>query len=275
MNFFAEARLASLSRFWPKASGRFAIRRYVEMSAFPLGVLLLWQLSFSYQWISPIILPSPIEVARTLGELWSSGELASHLGISAWRVVVGFSMGALLGIVLGLAMGISRTVEQIVYPTFRAIVQVPTLAWLPLLMMIFGIGEALKIIIITKAVMVPLCINTFEGIRTIPEKYFEVARVLRLQRRTVLFRLALPAVLPPMFSGVRQGLSSAWISLVGVELLASMEGIGYMMNYGRTIFQLDVVLAGVVVIGAVGLLMDFTMGRLEARLSTWRTDSGA
>lgn len=272
MSFLTES-YRPVRRAWLKVSAGLPGRRYLEMSIFPLCVLIAWQATYMNGWISPIVLPGPGEVVRTLRELWSSGELISHLGISASRVVFGFGLGAGLGIALGFAMGISRTAEQIVYPTFRAIVQVPTLAWLPLLMMVFGIGEALKIIIITKSVMVPLCINSFEGIRGIPEKYFEVARVLRLRRSTVLFRLALPAVLPPTFSGARQGLSSAWVSLVGVELLASMEGIGYMMNYGRTIFQLDVVLAGVVVIGIVGLLMDFTMGRLEARMSKWRIES--
>ncbi|MCY1269792.1 putative aliphatic sulfonates transport permease protein SsuC [compost metagenome] len=246
--------------------------RYLQVSLFPLAVLLCWQGAFMLGWVSPIVLPSPAEVLATLWRLASSGELVGHLHTSVMRVVVGFSLGALIGIVLGLSMGISRLTEQMVYPTFRAFCQVPTMAWLPLLMMLFGLGEALKIVIITKAVMVPLCINTFEGVRGIPAKYFEVARVLQVRRRTLLLRLALPAILPPTFSGARQGLSSAWVSLVGVELLASMEGIGYMMNWGRTIFQLDIVLAGVVVVGLVGLAMDLMMARVEARLGKWRVE---
>jgi sulfonate transport system permease protein len=158
-------------------------------------------------------------------------------------------------------------------PTFRAFCQVPTMAWLPLMMLVFGIGETLKIVIITKAVLIPMTVNTFEGIRRIPAQYFEVARVLRLSRRTTLTRLVLPAIFPPMFAGVRQGLGHAWVSLVGVELLASTQGIGYMMSWGRVIFQLDIVFAGVLVVGLVGLAMDVGLRRIESRLGNWRPNS--
>ncbi len=133
--------------------------------------------------------------------------------------------------------------------------------------------EALKIVAIVKASLVPMTITTYDGIRSIPVQYLEIARVLKLRRWTQLTRLILSAVIPPMFSGVRQGLGHSWVSLVGVELLASTEGIGFLMTWGRVVFQLDVVLVCVVVIGSIGLAMDWGFAALEGRLSRWRVEA--
>lgn len=249
------------------------LTRIGQAVALPLFLLLLWQGAFSSGLVSPVVLPSPAMVVGAFDELYATGDLAGHLQTSVQRVVHGFLIGGLIGIGLGLAMGVSRVAEEMIYPLYRAFCQVPTMAWLPLMMMLFGIGETLKIIIITKSVMVPMCINTFEGVRGIPAKYFEVARTLCVRRSTLLTRLVLPAVFPPMFTGVRQGLSHAWVSLVGVELLASTEGIGYVMHWGRTIFQLEIVFVGVFIVGAVGLAMDIGMRRIEAYLMRWRQDA--
>ncbi|MDR2688765.1 MAG: ABC transporter permease [Azoarcus sp.] len=236
----------------------------------PLALFVLWQASSLLTLLPAVVLPSPAEVVKAFIELTASGELARHVGASITRVGQGFLVGAVAGIGLGLLMGMSRPMEELIHPTFRAFCQVPTMAWLPLLMMMFGIGEALKLIIIVKSTLVPMCINTFSGIRAIPEAYFEVARVCRLTRLALLTRLILPATIPPVFSGMRQGLAHAWVSLIGVELLASTVGIGYLMNWGRLVFQLDLVFVGIVVIGVIGLAMDSGMRVLERRLGVWR-----
>ncbi|MDB5989925.1 MAG: sulfonate transporter [Herbaspirillum sp.] len=244
--------------------------RIAEASAFPLLLLLLWQAASSLNLAASEILPSPALVLQTFARLWLSGELGGHLAISFSRVLQGFLLGGAIGIAVGLTMGVSRVAEQMIGPLFRAFCQVPIMAWLPLMMLVFGVGEMLKAVIIAMAVLVPMAINTFEGIRRIPPHYLEVAKVLRLRRRTLLLRLLLPAIFPPMFSGVRQGLSHAWVSLIGVELLASTKGVGYMMSWGRVIFQLDIVFAGVIVVGLVGLAMDLVLRHIERRLGSWR-----
>jgi sulfonate transport system permease protein len=244
--------------------------RVVIAVAFPLALLALWQCAAARAWLPVQILPPPELVADTLHQLWTSGELPAHLRISFLRVVQGFLIGASLGVGLGLVMGCWRLGEETLDPLFKAFCQVPTMAWLPLMMLLLGIGEALKIVIIVKAVMVPMTVNTFEAIRGIPVGYLEVARALRLCQRTRLLRLVLPAVFPQMFSGVRQGLSHAWVALVGVELLASTEGIGYLMSWGRIVFQLDIVFVGILVIGGVGLAMDIGLRGVERHLSRWQ-----
>lgn len=235
----------------------------------PLTMLVLWQMSASYGWLSPQILPAPAVVFTTFLELLESGEIGGNLLISLNRVVVGFAAGGLLGVVFGVIMGLSKTAEQYLNPLFRAVAQVPSLGWLPFLILLVGIGESLKFIIIAKACFVPMALNSFEGIRNIPRPYLEVGRVFRLGRWALLRRVVLPATVPPLFSGVRLALSHAWIALVVVETFAATEGIGYLMVWGRTLFQIDVVLAGMIVVGAVGLVMDTGLRRIERRLRRW------
>jgi sulfonate transport system permease protein len=269
----AQAPMQAPARTGKTPAGRIQKMRWLrvaEASAFPLLLLALWQAASSLNLVASEILPPPAMVLRTFERLWSSGELGGHLAISFSRVLQGFLLGGAIGIALGLTMGVSKIVEQMIGPLFRAFCQVPIMAWLPLMMLVFGVGEILKVVIIAMAVLVPMAINTFEGIRRIPPHYLEVAKVLRLRRRTLLLKLLLPAIFPPMFSGVRQGLSHAWVSIIGVELLASTEGVGYMMSWGRVIFQLDIVFVGVIVVGLVGLAMDLVLRRIERHLGSWR-----
>ena len=151
--------------------------------------------------------------------------------------------------------------------TFLAIAQIPILAWLPFFMLLLGIGEALKIVLVAKAVFTPVTLGTCAGIRAVPERYLELARVLGLSRARTLRNVVLPAALPQLFSGFRYGLTHAWLSLVAVELLASFEGVGYLMVYSRQLFQLDVMVAVMLVIALIGLLLDRALAFGEARLS--------
>lgn len=241
----------------------------------PLLVLGVWTLAAHREWAPPQILPGPALVARTLGELISSGELLSNCLVSLARVAGGFLAGGLLGLALGAAMGLSRRVEQYVYPSFNALNQVPVLGWLPLAMMVFGIGESLKVVIIAQASLVPIALSVFEGIRRVPRQYMEVARVFELSRLQFLRKVLVPATVPSLFVGLRYGLTLAWLSLVTVELLASSEGLGFLIVWGRQLFQLDLVLAAIVSIGAVGLLLDQALARVEARLLYWRPSNVA
>jgi len=246
------------------------LRRQALGAYLPLLALGLWALAADRHWAPPQILPAPRLVAQTLGELISSGELLQHVGISLARVAGGFLLGGALGLVLGTAMGLSRRVEQYVHPLFHALNQVPVLGWLPLAMMVFGIGESLKVVIIAQASLVPIAINVFEGIRRVPRQYVEVARVFEFSRAQYLRKVVFPATVPSLFVGLRYGLTLAWLSLVTVELLASSEGLGFLIVWGRQLFQLDLVLAAIVSIGVVGLLLDQGLAWLEARLLHWR-----
>ena len=254
---------------WPGA----ALRDWLLAWPLPLAVLALWALAAHLEWIAPQVLPAPQAVALTFKDALLSGELWANLQVSLLRVLAGFSVGLAGGLLLGVAMGLSPTAKDYLYPTFKAFAQVPVLGWLPLLMLLVGIDEALKVILIGKAALVPIALNTYKGIQGVPTRYIEVARVLGFSRRQLLSKVVFPAALAPIWNGVRYGLTHAWLALVVVELLASSEGLGYMIVYGRQLFQLDVVLAAVAVVGAVGYLLDKLLALAERRLLAWRKEA--
>lgn len=274
----SSAELAQLARtpavaVVAQARGAAALRAVLGRLAgwpFPLVLLLLWWVGAEREWIAPQVLPAPLAVWDTLADLLRTGEIWPHLGISLARVFAGFGVGLVLGLALGVAMGLWPLFKDYVYPLFKAFSQIPVLGWLPLLMLLVGIDEALKIILISKAALVPIALNTYKGIQSVPTRYIEVAKVLKFSRGQLLRKVVLPAAFAPIWNGVRYGFTHAWLALVVVELLASSEGIGFLIVYGRQLFQLDVVLASVVVVGAVGFALDKALALIESRLTRWR-----
>ena len=236
----------------------------------PVLLVVVWSVASKKELVSPQILPPPATVLQTLLEQVQSGDLFKNFAISLGRVAGGFALGGLLGVSVGVAMGLSRRVEQYLFPLFNAISQVPVLGWLPLAMMVLGIGESLKIVIIAHASLVPVAINTLKGIRSVPRNYIEVAKAFQFSKRQLLRKVVFPATVPAIFVGLRYGLTQAWLSLVTVELLASSEGLGFMIVWGRQLFQLDLVLSAIIIVGVVGLLLDRGLARLERRLLRWQ-----
>ncbi|WP_454688667.1 ABC transporter permease [Achromobacter aloeverae] len=244
-------------------------RRAVWLAApwlLPLALFALWQLGADRGWISPQVLPPPAYVWDTLRDLFTSGDLWTNLRASLLRVLVGFAGGSVLGLALGTAMGLWRPLQAYLLPTFNALVQIPVLAWLPFVLLLVGIGEPLKYILIAKAALVPVTLNTLQGFRLASPALREVARAYGYSRRQEVLEVILPLATPTLFTGLRLGFTKAWLSLVVVELVASSEGIGYLIVYGRQLFQLDLVMAAVIVVGAVGLLIDRLLDALETRL---------
>ncbi len=239
----------------------------------PATLLALWQLVADREWVSPLILPPPAVVWQTLRELWGDGTILSNLSVSAVRVAKGFGIGAAIGLALGAAFGLSSSFRSYVQPTVFAVYQVNVMAWIPLLILLFGIDEPLKTAAITYSAALPVTVNTAKGIAGIPAKWFELARVHQLRRHEVIWKIAIPAALPSLFTGLRGGLGAAWMSLVVVELVASSEGVGFMVVWGRQLFQLDVVIAAIVVIGVVGLALDLVLSAAERRLRLWQRDA--
>ncbi len=247
--------------------------RAVDVAAgliLPLLLLGLWQYAVDRHWLAEQILPAPALVRDSLVDLWQSGELGTHLAISLTRLAWSLVIGGGAGLLLGVAMGVSAPAKAYLYPSFQLVSQFPVIGWVPLLIIFAGIGEALKISAIAIAVVVPVAVNTYRGIRNIPHALLEVAAVYRFTFRQTVRRLVLPAAAAGIFNGLRQGVMQAWLSLVFVELLASSEGIGYLMVWGRQLLQLDIVVVGMLVIGAVGIVLDRLLAWGEARPQGWQ-----
>lgn len=212
------------------------------------------------------VLASPLSVWEAFLQGLQSGELIAHVAASLGRLGIGYVVGAGLGVAFGVAMALSRTVEAYTSGLFHAVRQVPTIAFIPMLVLMFGVEETFKIIVVAKASFYPTALAAYTGVRGVSARYLDVAAIYRLSLSQKLRMVLLPATLPPVLTGLRLGLSRAWIALVAAELLVADDGIGQMMEMGRQTFRLDVVLMGVVLIGVIGFALDRGFKRLERSL---------
>lgn len=232
----------------------------------PLLLLAFWQYAVNRGWLAEQILPAPALVWQSLTELLASGELLEHLSISLSRIGWSLVWGGLSGVILGFALGLSRSARQYLYPSFELLSQFPLIGWVPLLMVFLGIDEGLKIATISLAVVVPVTLNLYQGIANLPRALLEVSQVYRFSLWQRLTQVVLPGISPSLFNGFRQGVMQAWLALVFVELLASSEGIGYLMVWGRQLLQLDLVFVSMLVIALIGGLFELVLRTLERRL---------
>lgn len=239
--------------------------------AAPLLLLAAWQLACMSGLFPPQVLVPPSEVARTLWLMAGSGELDRHVGDSLYRLATGFAIGALAGVAFGVSIALSRLAEAAFSPLFLTLWQVPVIAFVPTMVLFLGINEPFKIAVVAIAAFFPIALATFDGVRGVPKAWFEVAKVYRTRLPDLVWRILVPATIPAVLTGLRIALTRAWIVLVAAELLAADSGIGQMMEMGRQLFQLDVVLAGVVVSGVIGFTLDRGAREIERHASKWKT----
>lgn len=217
------------------------------------------------------VLASPEQIFGTVRELLANGQLLHHLSKSPVRLALGFGFGAGAGLVFGLLMGLSRTAEEVCGPLFHAIRQVPSIAFIPMLILVFGIEETFKIVVVAKASFFPVALAATDGVKSIPRGFLEVGRVYGLRGPALVRCILLPAMLPALVTGIRIALGRSWTVLVAAEIIASESGLGQMMEMGRQTMRQDVVLLGVFLTGTFGFLLDRSMRLLERRLAAWRT----
>ena len=240
----------------------------------PLALLWLWYWATLQQWVPEQILPSPALVWASFIELIDTGELQDNLGISLFRLFTGFGIGALSGLVIGVLLAISAQARAYLGLTFELLRHIPTLVMVPMLILLLGIGEAFKIVILVKAVFFPVAQAATDAVRNIPRTFIDVGRVYRLRPLALYRYILLPATVPPVLTGMRIALGRAWLILVAVELLAADAGIGQMMEFARQMLRLDIVLVGVVLTGLIGFSLDKTLRLLERRLMRWQPPPG-
>lgn len=235
----------------------------------PLVLLAVLESVVRLGWIPAYLMPAPSELAQTLVEL-AEGPLWQHILASSLRVFSGFAIGASLALLLGSVVGISQRLEAYLDPTFQALRAVPGLAWVPLLLIWLGIDETSKITLIAIGSFFPVYMNLVAGIRNVDRKLVELGELYRLPRGQQIRRIFVPAAQPYLFTGLRNGLSMAWLCVVAAELLAATEGIGYLLTDGRETSRPDLVLVAIVTLALMGKLSDSLLKRLEQRALHWR-----
>lgn len=236
-----------------------------------LPVLLLGFLEVAARngWVEARLLPPPSEIANTLWHLAQDG-LWTHIGVSVARVSVGFLIGAVLGLLIAVLVGLSRAFEDLVDPTFQALRNVPSLAWVPLLLLWFGIDETPKIIMIALGAFFPVYLNVVCGIQNVDRKLIEVGEIHGLNKFELAQRILLPASLPSVFTGLRTALGLAWMFLVAAELIAAAQGLGYLLSDGRETSRPDIVIAAIFLIALLGKTSDSVLHAIEVRSLYWR-----
>ncbi|MDX2217523.1 MAG: ABC transporter permease [Burkholderiales bacterium] len=236
----------------------------------PLAMLVAWEAVVRLGWVSAHQLPPPSTLAATTWELARSGSLFQHAWVSSLRVLAGFLIGASLALLIGSLVALVRPAERLLDPTFQGLRAVPSLAWVPLLLLWFGIDETPKLVLIAIGTFFPVYLATFSGLGNVDRKLVEVGRQAGLDRGAVLWRILLPAALPGIFTGLRAALSLGWMFLVAAELIASTQGLGYLLSDGRETGRVDFVFIAILSLALLGKLTDSLLRALEHRVLAWR-----
>ena len=244
-------------------------RLRLKALALPALIILVLEIVVRVGWLPSYQMPAPSDIALTLRDL-AEGALWKHISASLLRVLLGFAIGASLALIFAAWVGLSREAEAWLEPTFAGLRAIPSLAWVPLLLLWLGIDETSKIVLIAIGAFFPVYLNGVAAIRNIDRKLVEVGQMYGFSHGRLVQRILLPAALPGLFTGLRSGMSLAWMFLVAAELIAATKGLGYLLSDGRETSRPDIVLAAIIVLALLGKLSDGLLASLEKRFLAWR-----
>ncbi|MFT4013847.1 MAG: ABC transporter permease subunit [Paracoccus sp. (in: a-proteobacteria)] len=253
-------------------------RRRLSLRGWPTlatiaALLALWTAASALGWASPVFLPSPGRVwaalQRAATDGYANATLWAHMGASLWRVFVALVCTLAVGIPAGLLIATSRIGRGILDPLVEFIRPLPPLAYLPLIIIWFGIGEPSKVLVIGIAMLAPIVISTVAGARAATEGQIRAARAFGATRGQMITEVMLPAALPSILSGVRIALGTGWTTLVAAELVAATRGLGYMIQSAAQFLVTDMVIAGILVISALAIISELALRYIEQRFLPW------
>jgi ABC-type nitrate/sulfonate/bicarbonate transport system permease component len=236
-----------------------------------LSFIVIWQLVTDvFNFFPPYIIPSPYQVFsafiyKLTNPLPDGGTLWANTWASLKLALTGFALGVVVGVPLGIFSAWYKKVDLFVRPIFDLIRPIPPVAWIPFMILLLGIGFVAKIPIIFFAAYIPSMINSYSGIKHTPLAYIWTAKTFGASNFTILRKVAIPYALPMIFAGLRIGLGIAWTALVAAELLAGIRGLGFMINIAREYGKSDIILVGMITIGAFGALLAYILELIERR----------
>ena len=236
----------------------------------PLLILLAWQAASSLGLVSPQTLASPLQIARTAWSLTMDGTLTRNLLVSLARAVTGLAIAIVAGVILALVAGLSRIGENVVDAPMQMARTMPVLAMVPLFILWFGIGETPKIALVALGAVFPVYLNLFKGVRGVDPKLLEMTRTFGLSRAQTIRHVILPGALPDFLLGLRFAVGISWLMLVVAEQINANSGIGHMMMDAQDFLRTDIILVGLFIYAALGLVSDQLVRSIEARALVWR-----
>ena len=250
-----------------------AISGYTLMSIISVTLFfVIWYVLTAKMMIVPNhVMPSPTKVLTTLIRKLTvkspdGGTLGFHIIASLQVALMGFGSGTVLGIPLGIMMAWSKKVDRIARPIFDFLRPIPPIAWIPVMILLMGIGTPARAAVIFMSALIPNVINSYTGIRQTSQVHVWVAQTFGASNFELLTKVAIPSALPNIFTGMRLALGTSWVSLVSAEMLASTMGLGYLIQMGRQFSRTDLVLGGMIVIGCLGSLLAIILEKVENRI---------
>ncbi|SAL59142.1 taurine ABC transporter permease [Caballeronia arvi] len=236
--------------------------------------VLVWQ-AISMAGVFPAFaLPSPVAVWQAFIDILRNGyggqSLISDILISCFRIIIGFVGAVAIGVPIGLLMSRSKIIFDIIDPLLQFIRPVPPLAYIPLLVVWFGIGELPKAILILVGTIPVIIIGTMSGVKSTPPLRIAVARTLGATNAQIFRKIVLPSAMPEIFTSMRVGIGVAWTCLVAAELIAASSGLGWLVQFAGQALQVAVVIVGIVIIGVIGYAMELVIRKLENWIVPWR-----
>ncbi len=235
----------------------------------PVMVLVVWFLAGMAGYTKSYSMPSLDRIGDTVVQMAESGKLFENMYISVVRVLEGFIVSLVAGIALGIVVSISSKFEILTDFIIQILRPIPPIAWIPLAILWFGIGESSKIFIIFLGGFFPIFVNCVDGIKNIDRKYYELASVYEVSKKELIIHIIIPGALPSMLTGIRLGISNAWVCVVAAEMIGATSGVGYMLSNGRSLSRPDIVILGMLIVGIVGKIMDDILRKLNKKLIKW------
>jgi len=229
-------------------------------------LLIVWELGARLGYINANLFPPPTAIARALSDLTSTGMLWRDVSASIIRVSVGFSIAAIVGTGLGLLLGRLNSVARYVLPLVELIRPISVIAWIPIAILWFGLGDKPAWFLIALGAFFPIFTNAYDGARSLADVYVRVSRCFGAPRWLFIRQVLIPATLPHIMTGLRIGLGTGWTCVIAAELISATSGLGYMIQLARTTIETEKVLAGMVVIGLIGFAMNALMLLVERAL---------
>lgn len=242
---------------------------FFEYVVLIVTVLVVWIVMGNEGKLNPVVMPTLQKIGKTFKTLLGKGTLIKHCGISLGRVLKGYCISAVLGISLGILIGLSTHLERITQLIIQIIKPIPPIAWIPLVILWFGIGESGKVFLIFLGGFFTILVNVIDGIKQTDSNLIEVSKVMETPLIKHIFKLVIPSAAPNIFTGLRVGLTSCWMCVVAAELVSSTTGLGYMIMDARQYGQTDVVIVGMITIGLIGKIMDSLLHLIESKIVVW------
>lgn len=235
-----------------------------------LALVVLWQAAYSFWNIPGIIIPAPAAIGQALADNFRNRDIYIHMLLSIERVAAGFAAAALAAVVLSLLLGYDPRIGGYLQGLFELLRPIPPIAWIPIAILLFGLGEISAYAIVFIGAFFPIFTNTYFGVVSLPKIYRDISKSFRIKRRKYVKDILFYHALPNIFTGLKIGIGMAWMSLIAAELIGAQSGLGYFIQINRLMLRTDNIMVGMLLIGAIGYALNAFIAFCEKKAMPWR-----